>query len=1269
MARQQSPFRNARPAPPPVSPPARIWLSEIMADNAGAVAHAGMYPDWVELHNRSGEAVDLSRWSLSDDSNPRKFVFPESTVIPADGYLIVWCDSHTNRPGLHTGFALSRRGDHLFLFDAFTNCVDAVSFGLQIPNYTISRVGARWTLAQPTPGASNQPVVLASQTNLILNEWLANAAPGESDWIELFNRQLNAPVSLQGLHVALSNTVVQLRGLSFVAPGGFVQLFATSDPDPDALGFALPAQGGTITLYTDAGERVDQITYPTLGEGLSQGRYPDGASSILTFPGTASPGASNYLAAWRGPRLNEILARNQRAALAPWGEYADFIEIHNPGNTTASLEGMVLGRSNTSEDHQWRFPTGVILPAGGYLVVWCDNTRPPTTDGSIALNSGFALDGDSGEVVLWNAQGQIVDRVAYGPQVPDLPLGPISNRWCLLSLATPGRLNAPAALLGPVTAIRINEWFAAAPGESDWFELYNTSSLPVSLEGLYLTDDPSLPGRTRYVIPPLSFIAGHGWVRFIADDNRSAGSHHVNFALNQLGECLRLYTADLQLIDGVDFGLQTAGVSEGRLPDGSTNIASMIVPSPEGPNYLPLTNVVINEVLSHTDPPLEDAVELHNLTDAPIDLSGWYLSDSAIDPKRYRIPDGTVLPPRGYCVFYQIDFGSADDERDEPPKFSFNSARGDEVYLFQASATGELTGYRTGVTFGPAPNGVSWGVIPTSVGFDFTLVSHPTFGIEQPTNVLHFRSGKGASNAPARVGPVVINEIHYQPSDDLDSSAASMLEFIELHNRSSDPVPLYDPGHPTNRWRLANAVRFTFPPGFTLPPGGYLVVVPFHPETNQTLRELFQARYKVGTVTILGPYEGRLNNAGETLELLAPDTPQGPPHPDAGYVPYYPVDRVAYLATAPWPATAAGRGGSLQRLQPNLYGNDPTHWKGEAPTPGRANTQESQEPPVLLQSPKPIVVVLGQWAVFTVEASGSPPLEFQWYHDNTPLPQATNPVLRFMVLNTNQAGSYRVRVSNIHGFVLSPAASLTLLVPPQIVLPPTNRIARVGEEVAFHVLATGTLPLSFQWQRNGVNLPGEHEATLRITAVGTMHTGDYQVIVSNAAGSTTAVARLVVQAPPQITLQPRGGLVLVGSRVELRVAASGDPPLRYQWYYNSTPVPGATSAELPLDPVQRSHTGFYAAQVQNSVGEAWSENVWLDAVEAPILGELGWTEEGELRGVLFGEPGRLYAIETSINLVQWEELGRWRLTGTSAAFTDGNAVRLPGRYYRARLIE
>ncbi len=1114
-----TPGLTAIPLPPP-----SVVLNEIMAENGGSVSNGGAFPDWVELRNRGGSPADLSGWTLADESHA--FALPPGTTLTNGDYLVIWFDTDTNAPGLHSGFQLGRKGDTVLLTDAAGGRVDGLSFGLQVADFTVGRFGEDWRLALPTPGAANTAASLASATNLVINEWLANAPPGGRDWIELHNRATNA-VALPGCWLATSNALFKIESLSFIAPLGYAQLFADELAAADSLDFKLPAGGGAITLYDPTGLQVNRVTYAQQLQNVPQGRLPDGNTSITSFASGGSPEASNYLLTWTGPVLNEIVTHND-TVVSPWGNTPDWVELHNSNAAPFDVSGMSLS-DNPADAGEFTFAPGTSIPAFDFLLVWCDDSRAASTNVATGLNTGFALDEKSGGVYLFNGIGQRVDSVEYGFQIEDQSIGRSGGAWNLLAAPTPGATNAAAAALGSTANLRVNEYMADPASGGDWFEIYNLDPLPVAMSGLYLTDTPSTAGITNYQVAPLTFIGARQWVLWEADSDPSQGRHHVNFSLDALGETIRIYSSPTTLIDAVDFGIQTTGVAQGRLPDGATNVVNFpTTASPDAANYLPLADVVINEALAHTDDPREDAIELQNEGATLANISGWYLSNSQSDPKRYRIPDGTFISAGLFRVFYQNQFGVTNGPL---PGFTLNSAHGDQVYLSQADAGGNLTGLRASATFGPSLNGVSFGRHRTSVGVDFTALSATTFGADGEPTLAGFRSGIGASNAYPRVGPIVVNEIMYHPSGSNGTENADD-EYIELHNVGATATNLFDAAHATNRWRLRGAVSFIFPPGTSLDAGAFLLVVNFDPAAEPAKLSAFRAKYGVAeNVPVLGPWSGRLDNGGESVELYQPDTPQGPGHPDEGFVPYVLVDRVNYDDTAPWATNGVdGGGASLQRIAASNYGNDPVNWKGEAPTAGRANVATGTVPPTIVTPPQDQTVILGDAVTFTVIAEGTAPLAYQWQHNGGDIPTGTNDTLFRPAAGPNEAGAYRVRVSNAAGAILSQPATLTVLVPPMIVsVLPASQTVLAGGSAAFTVTATGTLPLHLQWLFNDAPLTDENASPLTINNAQPARAGNYRVVLTNLAGAiTSAPVSHPVAVPRTITGQPLRKSVTAG---------------------------------------------------------------------------------------------------------------------------------------------
>ena len=923
--------------PSPSGPQPLVVLNEVLAENVASAPNGATFPDFVELKNVAGTDVYLQNWSLSDNpAKPRKFNFPGNVVIKANGYLVVWLDTAAEAPGLHAGFAIDNDGDTIALFNPGGERIDVLGFGLQVADHSIGRGsdGGDWSLNRPTPGKTNKAAPVADLKNLKLNEFVAAAPPGSDDWVELFNTD-SKPAALFGLAWEAGLAKFTYRRLSFIAPGSYQVFSADKKPGVRHLDFKLPAAGGTLLLRDTNGAELDDLSYRTQEDGESRGRYPNGTGPWTTFTTTVSPGQANYLPKTDGLKLSEFLAINDAAVIDPLGRTSDWIEIWNNSTTSIDLAGMSLSIDKV-EPGQWSFPDSAKLRAKGQLLVWCNGSRDPALGPADYLNTGRSLNGAYGTVYLFNADEQIVDRISYGFQVPDRSVGRDKNGdWALLDSPSPGKENKLPATLASPSNLVINEWMANGRG-SDWIELHNPQPKPVRMDGLYLTDDISSIGRTKFEITKLNYIAGGGFVKWIADADLAKGGDHVNFSLSSLGEPIALYSRTKSLLDKRLISKTIPGESEGRLPDGATRITKFpSTPTPGKSNYLPVENVVINEVLTHTDPPFEDAIELQNLSDNPVDIGNWWISNSESSLKKYRIPANTTLTARGVMAFYEGQFNPAPGAEHS---FALNSAHGDKVILSEADGFGKLTGYRAIIEFGAAQNGVSLGRVKTSIGDQFVTLVSPTFGVDNPSSVSAFRKGAGAANATAKVGPVVIHEIMYHPAPLPLGAGTPDDEFIELHNITNTTVPLHDPLHPENTWLIDGGTTFEFPRGFQLPPGGYVVLIEFNPVKNPEKTASLAKRLGIPDgVPILGPLRGQLANGGDTVALYKPDPPQGLQHDDAGFVPYILVDQVTFSDTAPWPSAADGLGATLQRATANKFANDPVNWKAAAPNPGRAN--------------------------------------------------------------------------------------------------------------------------------------------------------------------------------------------------------------------------------------------------------------------------------------------------------------------------------------------
>ena len=326
-----------------------------------------------------------------------------------------------------------------------------------------------------------------------------------------------------------------------------------------------------------------------------------------------------------------------------------------------------------------------------------------------------------------------------------------------------------------------------------------------------------------------------------------------------------------------------------------------------------IDRLIVTEVLSSSTVDNGDKIELHNATNEPIDIAGWFISDSGQQFDKFKVADSTVIPAGGYQVYTEAELG-----------FGFDGARGGEVVVVEADANGLPVSFAANVSFGNAPANVSLGRSP---------VSSPT--------MVHLESQTfGSDNSGPRTGEVIISEIAYLPPDpDANGSRRSRdVEFIELYNRTSAPIDVAG-------WQLTgDNVEFTFEENTVIDAGGTLIAVRFEP-TDVARSTVFRFFYGVSADTTLygkisSSTRNELPDERGTYRLEKAGEPT-----DDGFVPIFLMDEVSYTNEAPWPTSIDGNGDTLTRVSPTALGALPQSWVGTAASAGKVDF--SAPPPVV----------------------------------------------------------------------------------------------------------------------------------------------------------------------------------------------------------------------------------------------------------------------------------------------------------------------------------
>lgn len=211
---------------------------------------------------------------------------------------------------------------------------------------------------------------------------------------------------------------------------------------------------------------------------------------------------------------------------------------------------------------------------------------------------------------------------------------------------------------------------------------------------------------------------------------------------------------------------------------------------------------------------------------------------------------------------------------------------------------------------------------------------------------------------------------------------------------------------------------------------------------------------------------------------------------------------------------------------------------GAAASSGAALTVVT--PPSISIQPEPQTVNAGATANFFVSANGTAPLGYQWRKNGSDIAGANASSLSVAGVQDGDAGTYTVVISNAAGSATSEGVALTVthVVPPTITTQPASQTLNVGDGVTLGVVAGGTAPFNYRWQKNGSDIPGANGPGLTLANVQLADAADYSVEVSNDAGvATSDPATLTVVVPPSVFLRER---FADGTRSTQNLPASAD---------------------------------------------------------------------------------------------------------------------------------
>ncbi len=399
------------------------------------------------------------------------------------------------------------RFDHEFLFPSHLDLTK--NFRGQRIDYLSSAIA---------PFLSGVNGLFINEVLVVNDSVIADDALEYDSYIELYN-WTDDPVLLSdySLTDGTGDPLDDVLPAVTIAPRDFALFWADGQPGQGTyhLDFTLPPGGGSLMLYAtdDLTTAVDSLTYAAQEADIAHGVYVDGWWPFQSMPPT--PEAPNVQFAPEAELfINEFLAINSSTNQDPQGHFDDWIELYNPAGEDVDLTGYFL-TDDLGDPTRWPFPEGTIIPAGGFLLVWCDNdTLDP------GLHANFRLSG-SGEAIGLHGPAHLgvptIDSYIFGVQVADVSTGRFPDggeTWFAMENPTPGGPNDAGLAVDDPEGVASR--FALYPA-------YPNPTAGVSTIGFFV------PGSQSTVVSLEMFDLRGRRVRQLVADPVAPGAHTVTW--------------------------------------------------------------------------------------------------------------------------------------------------------------------------------------------------------------------------------------------------------------------------------------------------------------------------------------------------------------------------------------------------------------------------------------------------------------------------------------------------------------------------------------------------------------------------------------------------------------------------------------------------------------------------------------------------------------------------------------------------------------------